>query len=570
MYLLLELALTLFAIACALWKPNVFSGPFQAIEKYISRIARRQRLAVLLVGIVALAARLAVIPVSPIPSPAIQDEFGHLLIADTFAHGKITNPTHPLWIHFESFNIIERPTYQGMAQPGQGILLAAGKLIGGHPFWGVWFSLGLLCASICWMLQAWVPPEWALVGGLFAVIRLAMFSYWGASYWGGALGATAGALVLGALPRIVRNPRPRYAVILGCALILLANTRPFEGFVFSLPIALALIIWLSELPGSERLAAFTRVVLPLSVVITAGLLATSYYFYRVTGSPFRMPYQEHLTQYSVAPYFIWQSVHPQPVYHHEMLRIFYVDWELVRYSQTRTVLGALVNWAQRFWWYWLFYLGPALTAAVVITILTAPYGTRWSDFSRKLQFLIALSAVFIFALALEIPSIPHYAAPLTAAMYAFVLIAMRYVRQNWRPNGKLSGVFLTRAIGSICILLVLVRVASVPLGLPPPAWWPSTWAGPTAAGPNRAGVESQLLSRPGQHLVIVRYRPSHDPNFEWVYNGADIDNSKIVWARDMGTANKELLDYYPQRDVWFADADTIPPRLVPYAAESKP
>ncbi len=259
MYLLLELALTLFAIACALWKPNVFSGPFQAIEKYISRIARRQRLAVLLVGVVALAARLAVIPVSPIPSPAIQDEFGHLLIADTFAHGKITNPTHPLWIHFESFNIIERPTYQGMAQPGQGILLAAGKLIGGHPFWGVWFSLGLLCASICWMLQAWVPPEWALVGGLFAVIRLAMFSYWGASYWGGALGATAGAMVLGALPRIIRNPRPRYAVILGCALILLANTRPFEGFVFSLPIALALIIWLSELPGSERLAAFTRV-----------------------------------------------------------------------------------------------------------------------------------------------------------------------------------------------------------------------------------------------------------------------------------------------------------------------
>ena len=165
MYLLLELALTLFAIACALWKPNVFSGPFHAIEKYLSKIARQQRSAVLLVGVVALAARLAVIPVSPIPSPAIQDEFGHLLIADTFAHGKITNPTHPLWIHFESFNIIERPTYQGMAQPGQGILLAAGKLIGGHPFWGVWFSLGLLCASICWMLQAWVPPEWALVGG---------------------------------------------------------------------------------------------------------------------------------------------------------------------------------------------------------------------------------------------------------------------------------------------------------------------------------------------------------------------------------------------------------------------
>jgi len=111
-----------------------------------------------------------------------------------------------------------------------------------------------------------------------------------------------------------------------------------------------------------------------------------------------MPYQEHLTQYSVAPYFIWQSVHAQPIYHHEILRIFYVDWELVRYSQTRTVLGGARKLGlSDSGGIGFFYLGPALTAAVVITILTAPYGTRWSDFSRKLQFLIALSAVFIFA-----------------------------------------------------------------------------------------------------------------------------------------------------------------------------
>jgi len=138
---------------------------------------------------------------------------------------------------------------------------------------------------------------------------------------------------------------------------------------------------------------------------------------------------------------------------------------------------------------------------------------------------------------------------------------MRYVRQNWRPNGKPSGVFLTRGHTARFVFFSFwFGCASVPLALPPPAWWPSTWAGPTAMGPNRAELESQLLSRPGQHLVIVRYLSSHDPNFEWVYNSADIDNSKIVWARDMGAANKELLDYYPRRAVWFADADTIPPR----------
>jgi hypothetical protein len=567
MYLLLELALTLLAVAWALWKPETFSGFFRTVESHLSRVAHRQKLTVLLVGVVALAARLAVIPVSPIPHPAIQDEFGHLLIADTFAHGKVTNPTHPLWIHFESFSIIERPTYQGFAQPGQGLFLAAGKLIGGHPFCGVWFSLGLLCAAICWMLQAWVSPEWALVGGLIAVARLTTFSYWGASYWGGALAAAAGALVLGALLRIFRDPRPRHAVVMGFALILLANTRPFEGFMFSLPVAAALIVWLARLPQPQLLAALKKVVLPLFLIVTAGLLATSYYFWRVTGSPFRMPYRIHEAQYAIAPYFVWQAAHPQPLYHHEMLRTFYANWELARYDLTRSVAGVFVNWAQRFWWYWLFFLGPLLTLPVIVAILMAPYGTRWSDLSRKLRFLIVLTVIFVLALAVEIPSIPHYAAPLTGAMYALVLMAMRYLRHSWAPRGKLSGVFLTRAIGSICILLVLFRAAAVPLGLPLPPWWPPTWAGPTAIGPNRASIEAELASRPGQHLVIVRYKPSHDPNFEWVYNSADIDNSRIVWARDMGeAANKELFDYYSYRDVWIADADNTPPSLTPLSA----
>ena len=301
MYLVLELALTVCAVAYAKWQPQLLSAPLQQLEKQFLRIAQRPRLTLVIVGIAALAARLAVIPVSPIPSPSIQDEFGHLLIADTFLQGRVTNQTHPLWIHFESFNIIERPTYQGMAQPGQAIFLAAGRMIGGHPFWGLWFSLGLLCASICWMLQAWVSPEWALVGGLVAIARLTTFSYWGTSYWGGALGAAAGALVLGALLRIVRTRRSQYAIVMGLALILLANTRPFEGFIFSLPVAAALTFWLIKLVPAERRIVLKQVFIPLSLIVTAGLVATSYYFWRVTGSPFRMPYQEHLAQYSIAP-----------------------------------------------------------------------------------------------------------------------------------------------------------------------------------------------------------------------------------------------------------------------------
>ncbi len=49
---------------------------------------------------------------------------------------------------------------------------------------------------------------------------------------------------------------------------------------------------------------------------------------------------------------------------------------------------------------------------------------------------------------------------------------------------------------------------------------------------------------------------------EWVYNGADIDASRVVWARDLGAENKKLLRYYPDRTAWLLEPDSRPPRLM--------
>jgi hypothetical protein len=69
----------------------------------------------------------------------------------------------------------------------------------------------------------------------------------------------------------------------------------------------------------------------------------------------------------------------------------------------------------------------------------------------------------------------------------------------------------------------------------------------------------------GQHLVLVRYSNDHEPAEEWVFNEADIDASKVVWAREMNEAqDRELLNYFAGRRVWLMEPDQDPPRLSVY------
>jgi hypothetical protein len=529
---------------------------FTRVESLFSQFAKHRNLALISLFFSVIAVRLAMLPLLHVPVPAIHDEYSYLLMGDTFAHGRLANPPHSMWLSFETFHVNWFPTYSSIYPPAQGALLAIGQLLG-SPWIGVLLSTAAMCSAITWMLQAWMPSRWAFLGGILAAVKFGVASYWMNSYWGGAAAAIGGALVLGALGRISRRPSASNGVVLGLGVAILANSRPYEGMLFCIPAAAWFIWWLvtTKKPASAHSAASLlapiKVLVSVFIVFVATTAFMGYYNWRLTGNALLMPHALRTRTYHSSALFLWEHSRPPLHYTNQQFEDFYNGWERENYRHTwedvwRVSLEKLDRGSYTFFWWGVVLLAPA-----------APFVFR----DKKMRLLLA--TIFIGALGVfaVIWSFAHYAAPFTCVIVALLVQSIRHLRTMTVANWPL-GRWLSRAT----ILLLLIETASYPARhqCDPLVW--------TCQGdPSRAAIQTRLSHEPGKHLIIVRYEPDHNIHDEWVYNGADINAAKVLWARELDEPqNAKLLAYFKDRTAWLVEPDNDNTELVPYSPAELP
>jgi len=533
--------------ALATLAPKTSEKIFRRVERSLARFAARRALTVCALFFGVAAIRLILLPLLPVPVPGIHDEFSYLLMADTFVHGRLANPPHPMWISFETFHVNWFPTYSSMYPPAQGLVLALGQILG-HPWIGVLLSDSAMCAAILWMLQAWMPARWALLGGALVAMKLGIASYWMNSYWGGAVAATGGALVLGALPRITRRAKTRDALLLGLGIAILANSRPYEGLLLCIPAALFLLRWLAGRanPNVNLHQRIRNALLPLAAMLFLLAAFMGYYNWRLTGNPLLFPHTLNVRTYHTAPIFVWGHVRPPLQYNNQQFVDFYTDWEHEEYPGTlRGARNAswlkLTRYSTTFFWMGLLLALPGL-----------PFALR----DRRIRLLVITFFLGVAGLFTVTWSNPHYAAPLTCVIFALIAQSIRHLR-TMRIGGRPIGIALSWAI--VALLAMDTGSAVAHRSCDSLSW--------TCQGdPSRAAIQKKLENTPGKHLVIVRYEQDHNIHDEWAFNGAEIDTAKVLWARELTVEqNEQLFAYFKDRQIWLAAPDTDNTTLQPYS-----
>jgi hypothetical protein len=533
----IELIIALLLVGLAVtWRP--------LIEPYGRRLSLKTRWCMLALAILPVGLRLFLFSHHPVPTPDIYDEFGHLFVADTLRHLRLANPAHAMSQFFETFFILQEPTYSSIYPIGQGVMLAVGRAFSGYPWAGILLSTSAFAALCYWMLRGWTTPAWALAGGVLAVIEFGPLNQWMNGYWGGTLAAAGGCMVFGALPRLTERVSTRDALLLGGGLSINLLTRPYESIFLLIGVVLFFI------PVVKRVLRAVPIVV-LGVIAAIGI--TFLQNKSVTGHWTMLPYQLSQYQYGVPASLTFQ---PDPVPHRELTpqqQLEYKSQLAFRESGRETIQSYLLRLEYRVRFYRFFFLAPLFLAIPAFCFAAF----------RDSRYAWVLLTLLVFALGINFfPAFQlHYLGSVTCL---FVLMSVAGLREigRWSPEAARLVLFLCAIHFVFWYGLHFLEDEEFARSM----IRYETWDSINHQNPERRIVVNQQLAEiPGQVLVFVRYSPRHIFQDEWVYNEASIDSARIIWARDLGPQeNDKLRAVYPGREVLLLEPDARPPRLSSY------
>jgi hypothetical protein len=504
--------------------------PVSILER-LERLVTRPAVSLTLVFAVALASALEIQRTFE-PFPSTLYDFSHLLAADTFVRGRLANPPHPSWVHFESPFVLQQPFYVSALPPMQGVLLALGRGLG-HPLYGVAVGFGLAAAAVSWMVRGWLSTGWALLAGMVIALHPRIGGIWGAGFSGGIPALFGAALLYGALPRLLRG-EVRSGPFLALGAGVLALSQPLHGLVAAVPALGYLAFGLLRRKAGRALP--TRALGAAAVGLCAVAACFGYYNFRTTGSALTTPYALYEETYAPAPQMIILPHRGDVEHRHASLRVMYGEESagMRNYQARRTWEGFWPGVAARFSLYWKFYLLLPLSALLLIL----PFALR----EPGTRFALVASLVFLAAIPLDTYDIPWNTA---AYLPAFCLLFAGALRRWWHVG------YRALPIGPLVVMVLL------PLG------WYQQYAKVFDVLDRRAlkdlearrFLERSMQRQADANLVLVDYGNGHNVRNEWVYNEAGIEDAQIVWARSISPeADKEIVNAFPEHKVWALDS----------------
>jgi hypothetical protein len=500
-----------------------------------------------------------------IPVPQVHDELSYLLAADTFAHGRLTNPTPISPENFETPHVLVEP-YMAKYPPLQGLFLALGQVVFGQPIFGVWLTCGLAAASLYWMLFAWTRPRWAIFGTCLMILFIGINSYWAQSYWGGMVAASGGAIFLGGFRRLLRKISVQTTILMILGGIILVNSRAYEGTAMMLPSLIVLAIFLIRDKKTTLFHKFSHIILPGVLLTATALSAMAYYNYRITGNLLTFPYTAHQSQYFSTPLFVFQPKSEKELRGHPRLQSLY---EYLNCSQLIRELDfyGLPNNKNLYPLYAIGYLIVIIPGFLLSTPLSFFFYliTFIVIFKNRWMLFIFGTILFTFGCMSLVNywDCPHYPAPLAACFYLLISEGFRFCLIDGKRRNRfqitagvlivLSGVSLIYQIYQIPDYFFPVKSATrkkdfsdLDLKFDQPV----KLAKPERITYLKPVIENAANNLPDKYLAIVEYPPKFDNSDELVYNKADMNNSKLIWAYDLGEEkNKTLLNYYSDRKI---------------------